>query len=82
MVKHFFQMSLWLTLFASQSIDAQQVIKLENPSFEGFPQPAFVPEGWFDCGFKSETPPDLQPNPSFQVSKSAKQGKTYLGMVL
>jgi hypothetical protein len=81
-VKHFFQMSLWLTLIAPQCIDAQQVIKLENPSFEDFPQPAQVPTGWIDCGFQTETPPDVHPNGVFQVSKPAKHGKTYLGMVV
>jgi hypothetical protein len=81
-VKHFFQMSILLTLFAPQRIGAQQVIKLANPSFEDFPQPAHTPDGWFDCGFQTETPPDVQPNPQFQVSKTAKHGKTYLGMVV
>ncbi len=75
-------MSLWFTLFAPQRIDAQQVIPLANPSFEDFPQPAHTPEGWLDCGFQAETPPDVQPNPQFQVTQTAKHGKTYLGMVV
>ncbi|MEN9613488.1 MAG: hypothetical protein RLZZ628_4302, partial [Bacteroidota bacterium] len=75
-------MSLLLTLFALQRIDAQPVIQLDNPSFEDFPQPAHTHLGWYDCGFATETPPDVQPNLQFQVSKSAKHGKTYLGMVV
>lgn len=64
--------------FSQKSI----VIKLDNPSFEDFPQAARAPQGWFDCGFASETPPDIQPNGSFQVTKTAEHGSTYLGMVV
>jgi hypothetical protein len=82
MIKRFLQFSLLLTGFAPFNLVAQQTIKLDNPSFEDFPQPAHTPAGWYDCGFASETPPDVQPNPQFQVSKPAKDGKTYLGMVV
>jgi outer membrane protein OmpA-like peptidoglycan-associated protein len=82
MIKRFLQFSLLLTGFAPFSLVAQQTIKLDNPSFEDFPQPAHTPANWYDCGFASETPPDVQPNPQFQVSKPAKDGKTYLGMVV
>jgi hypothetical protein len=82
MIKRFLQFSLLLAGFAPFSLAAQQTIKLDNPSFEDFPQPAHTPAGWFDCGFATETPPDVQPNPQFQVSKPPKDGKTYLGMVV
>jgi outer membrane protein OmpA-like peptidoglycan-associated protein len=82
MIKRFLQFSLLLAGFAPFSLAAQQTIKLDNPSFEDFPQPAHTPAGWLDCGFASETAPDVQPNPQFQVTKPPKDGKTYLGMVV
>ncbi|MEY4936686.1 MAG: hypothetical protein RIS64_3045 [Bacteroidota bacterium] len=82
MIKRFLQFSLLLAGFTPLNLAAQQIIKLDNPSFEDFPQAAHTPAGWFDCGFASETPPDVQPNPQFQVSKPAKDGKTYLGLVV
>jgi outer membrane protein OmpA-like peptidoglycan-associated protein len=60
---------------------AGTVIKLDNPSFEDFPRAGLPPNGWFNCGFASETPPDIQPG-QFNVVKSAHQGGTYLGMVV
>jgi outer membrane protein OmpA-like peptidoglycan-associated protein len=57
-------------------------IKLDNPSFEDYPQAAHVPQGWSDCGFPNETPPDVQPNGIFKVSKTASHGSTYIGMVV
>ncbi len=57
-------------------------IKLDNPSFEDYPQAAHVPQGWADCGFPNETPPDVQPNGTFKVSKTASHGSTYIGMVV
>lgn len=66
-------------------IDAKgQIVHLENPSFEDEPRANKVPLGWKDCGFifKGETPPDVHPCGAWQVNKSAKEGKTYLGMVV
>ena len=57
------------------------VIKLDNPSFEDYPQAGRQPAGWFDCGFAGETPPDVNPTGQFKVSKNAYHGSTYLGMV-
>jgi outer membrane protein OmpA-like peptidoglycan-associated protein len=57
-------------------------IKLDNPSFEDFPGAAHTPQGWFDCGFAGESPPDVQPSGSFSVNKPAFHGSTYLGMVV
>jgi outer membrane protein OmpA-like peptidoglycan-associated protein len=56
-------------------------ITLTNPSFEDLPQCCETPTGWFNCGSSaSETPPDVQPG-SFEVSKPASNGETYVGMV-
>ena len=57
-------------------------IKLTNPSFEDIPRHSHTPRGWYDCGFPGESPPDTQPDPTFQVSKSAESGDTYLGLVV
>lgn len=57
-------------------------IKLDNPSFEDFPGAAHTPQGWFDCGFAGETPPDVHPNNSFNVNRPAFHGTTYIGMVV
>ncbi|MFN8330821.1 MAG: OmpA family protein [Saprospiraceae bacterium] len=62
------------------------IIVLINPSFEGTPQCCNPPTGWVDCGWRNETPPDIQPaapgqNPLFGVTKKAFDGRTYLGMV-
>jgi outer membrane protein OmpA-like peptidoglycan-associated protein len=65
------------TFFAT----AQNTIVLKNASFEDFPAAAHTPTGWHDCGFPGETPPDVQPNPAFQVSTKPQQGNTYLGLV-
>jgi outer membrane protein OmpA-like peptidoglycan-associated protein len=81
-IQCFRQFSLGVLFFMAQTIVAQQVIKLENPSFEDTPQAGRAPKGWNDCGFPDETPPDVQPNAQFQVSKVAQHGKTYLGLVV
>jgi outer membrane protein OmpA-like peptidoglycan-associated protein len=63
-------------------------IFLQNGSFEGIPTCCQPPSGWTDCGFKGETPPDIQPalnqdnQPFFNVTKRAIDGNTYLGMVV
>jgi outer membrane protein OmpA-like peptidoglycan-associated protein len=59
-------------------------IQLQNPSFEDFPRHSKPPRDWYDCGFPGETPPDVQPDPAFtfQVSKPAVDGETYLGLVV
>ncbi len=57
-------------------------ITLTNPSFEDIPRHSHVPRGWYDCGFPGESAPDTQPDPTFQVAKSAQHGETYLGMVV
>jgi hypothetical protein len=56
------------------------VINIENPSYEGYPSPSATAEGWFFCGSERETPPDIQPG-SFGVKNEAKDGNTYAGIV-
>ncbi len=72
-------------------VAGQEVITLQNPSFEDMPRAgtAYTPaiKGWNDCGlskFPGETPPDIHPVPSsaWEVSKPAYDGETYLGMVV
>ena len=83
MNKHIFQLGfLFLVLLAFKANSQKPtVIKLNNPSFEDFPQPGKTVQGWFDCGFAGETPPDVQPG-SFKVNRPAAQGNTYLGLVV
>ncbi len=44
-----------------------------------------LPEGWFNCGFQGESPPDVYPVPNggpFQISvKNPSDGKTFIGLV-
>ena len=60
----------------------QRTITLSNPSFEDLPRHSRPPLAWTDCGFMGETPPDIQPNATFKVTRQAKDGETYLGMVV
>ena len=65
-----------------QQAAAQEVeITLDNPSFEDTPRHSREPRYWTDCGWPSESPPDVQPDFTFQVTKQAFAGNTYLGMV-
>lgn len=59
-----------------------EVITLSNPSFEDFARAGRPPINWYDCGFAGESPPDVQPDPTFNVTKIAAEGDTYLGMVV
>lgn len=63
------------------SLNAQKTIRLKNPSFEGKPTVGDTPFNWKDCGFRGESPPDIQPCGAFEVSAAASNGATYLGMV-
>lgn len=58
-----------------------QTVHLKNPSFEDTPSAGRAPSGWVDCGHAGESPPDIQPNGGFNVTKSAYKGSTYLGLV-
>lgn len=80
----FFLLVFWIQLSAQHPND----IFLQNGSFEDAPSCCKPPSGWIDCGFKGETPPDVQPalddsnRPFFNVTKSPQAGNTYLGMVV
>ncbi|MFZ1678021.1 MAG: hypothetical protein WAT91_12150, partial [Saprospiraceae bacterium] len=86
-----FLFSFFLFISFSLRIKAQEVITLQNPSFEDMPRAgtAYTPaiKGWNDCGlskFPGETPPDIHPVPviAWEVTKLAIDGQTYLGMVV
>lgn len=73
--------SLGFLGFLCLPLFAQKTISLKNPSFEGKPAMGDTPPNWRDCGFPGETPPDVQPCGAFEVSATASNGDTYLGMV-
>jgi len=58
----------------------QQVIVLENPSFEGAPVTGIVPDGWINLGVSDASPPDIQPG-FFGVAERAEHRQTYVGLV-
>lgn len=63
------------------TLSFSQVITFDNPSFEDTPRHSREPRLWTNCGFPSESPPDTQPDFTFQVRKGAYEGNTYLGLV-
>ncbi|MCB0582921.1 MAG: hypothetical protein KDD10_26820 [Phaeodactylibacter sp.] len=63
-------------------LPAQQVIFLDNPSFEDEPSVARPPHGWYYCGQAGETPPDIHPGGFFGVERLAQDGATFVGMVV
>lgn len=81
--KYFFYTLLLFGVFSLQVGYAQDdIIRLQNPSFEDLPRAGKAPAGWYDCGFPGETPPDVQPETTFGVSRPAYDGGTYLGLVV
>ncbi|MEL6835926.1 MAG: hypothetical protein AAFP77_23195 [Bacteroidota bacterium] len=76
-----FQITLLLCVFAALQLSAQELIIFNNPSFEDTPRHSREPRGWTDCGPVTESPPDVQPDKTFQVTMPAYEGDTYLGMV-
>ncbi|NJN32965.1 MAG: OmpA family protein [Saprospiraceae bacterium] len=73
---------VFLMPFAASFAQKPVTIKLDNPSFEDYPQAGHTPLSWFNCGFADETAPDVHPNNLFKVSKAPHNGSTYLGMVV
>lgn len=70
----------WLSL----SLYSQTVILIENPSFEEAEGTyATIPDGWTDCGFEGESPPDVFSGKGthFGRSRSAKDGQNGLCMI-
>ncbi len=83
MYRYVFFFCTLLAFFSSSFLMAQetQVIYLENPSFEDLPGPGRMPRAWMDCGAPQESPPDIQPYGGFNVTRPAKNGRTYVGLV-
>lgn len=79
-MKAFFQ-TIFLLLFFSLKGLGQNTNMLSNPSFEDTPKAGEAPEGWYNCGPATETPPDVQPG-AFGVVTSPHNGNTYLGLVV
>jgi len=67
--------------FQVHSQPKSDIIHLQNASFEDIPRCCQTPAKWLDIGASNETPPDIQPG-SFNVTRPAKNGNTYLGMVV
>ena len=59
----------------------ENLIYLNNPSFEDVPSAGQTPMGWTNCGDPRESPPDVQPG-YFDVTKAPKHGTSYLGLVV
>lgn len=57
---------------------ANEAIYLDNASFEGTPQDAMVPVGWFPC--ERGTTPDILPGP-WGVYQEASEGETFVGLI-
>ena len=55
-----------------------QTIRLDNASFEGTPQDAVVPAGWFEC--TPGTTPDILPGP-WGVYTEPSDGDTFVGLI-
>lgn len=62
----------------SVSFNPNSSILLNNPSFEGVPEDARVPDGWHACG--SYSTPDILPGP-WGVYQEAFHGETFLGLI-
>ncbi len=71
----------WSAISSVTIAQTADTIYLSNPSFEDIPRHSHAPRGWYDCGFSTESPPDIQPS-GFSVTKAAKDGNTYIGMVV
>lgn len=63
---------------------SQEIIQLNNPSFEDTPRYGKSPTGWFDCGHENESPPDVHvvEGGSFGVRAAAIDGETYMGLIV
>jgi hypothetical protein len=71
----FFALNVSLTL-------AQDIITLKNPSFDvDLRRPSTEITGWIWIGEMKDSPPDIQPG-SWGVTKKAKQGCCYAGLVV
>jgi hypothetical protein len=76
----FCHLIIFLTPIFGQKVDS--IIYLSNPSFEDYPSANHTPKNWLNCGFAGESEPDTQPSGAFNVTKTAYDGKTYVGLVV
>lgn len=82
--QHFFhQLYLVVLLLAVAMVagQAQELLYLQNPSFEDTARHSKVPGGWLDGGFPGETPPDIGPTRFFRANTSASEGATHLVLI-
>lgn len=70
---------IFLSLGCAVLSGGAQIIYLNNASFEGEPQDATVPVGWFPCA--EGTTPDILPGP-WGVYEEASEGETYVGLII
>lgn len=74
---HYFRLFTFFYLcFSSFALHAQ--IALDNGSFEGTPQDATLPQGWFGC--EMGTTPDILPG-VWGVILEPSNGDTYIGLI-
>ncbi len=67
-----------LCLSCISTISTSQIIELSNPSFEGEPRDATVPQGWMIC--KEGSTPDILPG-FWGVYNEPSDGDTYVGLI-
>jgi len=67
---------VFFNLILISSLSGQ--VLLDNPSFEGEPEDATMPNGWLDC--KKGTTPDILPG-SWGVYNEPSEGETYIGLI-
>ena len=65
-------------LFSFYATLSMGQMRLNNSSFEGAPQDATVPTGWFPC--ERGSTPDILPGP-WNVFIEASEGETYMGLI-
>lgn len=63
------------------SIHAQELLHLKNPSFEDTARHSKVPSGWLDGGFPGESPPDIGPTRFFRADTKPSEGATHLVLI-
>jgi outer membrane protein OmpA-like peptidoglycan-associated protein len=80
--KSFHILSVFIVFLFSTHLSGQEVIYVENHSFESEPRAGWQPSAWNDVGFRGETPTDVQPFGGFGVTQPAHHGNTYVGMVV
>lgn len=71
-------MTVLLLLSCGLNAVSQEVIQLNNPSFEDTPSDATTPMGWFEC--TDSTTPDILPG-FWGVYNESSDGETYIGMI-